>query len=315
MEPAAFDADSVLKHNTAKRVPLLGLNPCRPSNERELEDWADLTARKCEATRPSLDKLIEVVKIESSEAVKTVLTRTTVKTFEEMIAKVATALFDPDREMMRLEDKLFKPNQLFRRLKDTEMSLRDENEQLPEPRSLVMAVGEKEQPETDDVVMQQGSQQQSGGYRIAKYCKGCGKTGHPYHKCYFKDYRCNNCHQKGHVSKACPTYVNKDERGRVVVRTTPKPSGVEHFVKQDRSAVDRIDTVEATMQKFKEKLMQTKEKAQKRRELREKPEARGQGRKREYPTGIVLDDSKSTDREDDIDDLLHLMDDMQVIMA
>eukprot|EP01071_Lankesteria_metandrocarpae_P012092 Lankesteria_metandrocarpae@DN5491_c1_g1_i3.p1 len=110
MEPAAFDADSVLKHNTAKRVPLLGLNPCRPSNERELEDWADLTARKCEATRPSLDKLIEVVKIESSEAVKTVLTRTTVKTFEEMIAKVATALFDPDREMMRLEDKLFKPN-------------------------------------------------------------------------------------------------------------------------------------------------------------------------------------------------------------
>eukprot|EP01071_Lankesteria_metandrocarpae_P012095 Lankesteria_metandrocarpae@DN5491_c1_g1_i6.p1 len=124
------------------------------------------------------------------------------------------------------------------------MSLRDENEQLPEPRSLVMAVGEKEQPETDDVVMQQGSQQQSGGYRIAKYCKGCGKTGHPYHKCYFKDYRCNNCHQKGHVSKACPTYVNKDERGRVVVRTTPKPSGVEHFVKQDRSAVDRIDTVE-----------------------------------------------------------------------
>eukprot|EP01071_Lankesteria_metandrocarpae_P011927 Lankesteria_metandrocarpae@DN5480_c0_g1_i14.p1 len=183
--------------------------------------------------------------------------------------------------------------ELFDELQQCEVAVQNSTGLRPDTKGHVYATGVFDNNEMlDDLVF--GIQQRDVGRpverKVGNACRGCGSANHPYRTCFAKSYRCNQCREIGHFGRVCPSYVKKDVQGRVVLKTTAKPSGVSHFVKQDRTVKEQMDKVSATMEKFKEKLIQASNKAKERKDIQLKAEGSQRQPRANHPVGVAMSD-------------------------
>eukprot|EP01071_Lankesteria_metandrocarpae_P011264 Lankesteria_metandrocarpae@DN5428_c2_g1_i2.p1 len=107
--PSNDDCDRVLKYNQSKWMQMLDLPFCDPTNEQELENWADIVGRRCQTNNPSLHMLVKCINANASDSIKTVLGDVMVLSFEQMIDELALNLFGSEFEVMRIESVLIDP--------------------------------------------------------------------------------------------------------------------------------------------------------------------------------------------------------------
>lgn len=131
-----------------------------------------------------------------------------------------------------------------------------------------------------------------------KACGRCGQTGHSGRQCPKMTWRCFNYNLIGHVAAACRNFVEKDEKGRVILRLESKPSGTVLKNAKDRSAKDKMLTDEATIQAVRESGEKKRQRAAKKKQEKEQQAGRvAKKRKIEHPAGVAqtTDDEAAED--------------------
>eukprot|EP01071_Lankesteria_metandrocarpae_P011265 Lankesteria_metandrocarpae@DN5428_c2_g1_i3.p1 len=82
---------------------------CDPTNEQELENWADIVGRRCQTNNPSLHMLVKCIDANASGSIKTVLGDVMVLSFEEMIDELVLIILGSEFEVIRIESVLINP--------------------------------------------------------------------------------------------------------------------------------------------------------------------------------------------------------------
>ena len=72
-------------------------------------------------------------------------------------------------------------------------------------------------------------------------CTACGGE-HRRKDCRYATWKCYACDEVGHISRVCPNYAVKDNRGRVDFKTIKKRKGVVFEKRLDQTAEERLDT-------------------------------------------------------------------------
>ena len=172
------------------------------------------------------------------------------------------------RRQMKLERFRGPLKELFLLASQVEASLIDLAKDMPEPLGAMAA-------DDDDVSM-------SGAAPKGSFnpCSACGSTRHKHKDCRFKEYRCLGCGKLGHIKRACKSIVEKDTKGRVLVRYTPSAAGAEVRFRKDRTTRDKLMSAEDVLTALREMVEGKSLKAKVKREAKQthvpkkkKPEA------------------------------------------
>ena len=120
-------------------------------------------------------------------------------------------------------------------------------------------------PDEDEGMDEEGSsQQQSPATRPPIQCFGC--LGNHYRKdCPYREARCANCHQTGHIRIACRTLVRKNDAGQVVERVTMGNGNSRYEVRKPNSTEDQLRAAGGYNAKLADTYKQRSEKTSERR--------------------------------------------------
>eukprot|EP00922_Rhytidocystis_sp_ex-Travisia-forbesii_P067980 GHVS01101229.1.p1 GENE.GHVS01101229.1~~GHVS01101229.1.p1 ORF type:complete len:219 (-),score=27.66 GHVS01101229.1:65-721(-) len=134
-------------------------------------------------------------------------------------------------------------------------------------------------------------------------CKGCGKENHTYNKCFFNGCRCNNCRQIGrqllHVQhRRCIAGVVKDAKGKLQVRMSPNPGGLEIRQYADRTTDQKVQSAQGVLRLLRELATHKREENKLRRDRKREEAFRKPAKQRkEHAIAMVQADQKENEEE------------------
>eukprot|EP00922_Rhytidocystis_sp_ex-Travisia-forbesii_P067986 GHVS01101237.1.p1 GENE.GHVS01101237.1~~GHVS01101237.1.p1 ORF type:complete len:294 (-),score=34.87 GHVS01101237.1:178-1059(-) len=261
-----------------------------PKKEKQFEDYVDTVARIQKKHRLAVAVFQELWEAASSSVVGQVISSVESIDFESLVSAVARELFPESPYFRRLETQLLRLAERWKKdlsISDSRvLEVGDELRLRREPKVCHLAAKyEAEQLRRQAVkrsitpftflpagVEETGTQKEDmeehviGARQTFSKCKGCGKDNHTYTKCFFKGYRCNNCRQIGHIAAACTSGVVKDAKGKLQVRMSPKPGGVEIRQYADRTTDQKVESAEGVLQLLRELATHKREKNKLRRD-------------------------------------------------
>lgn len=146
--------------------------------------------------------------------------------------------------------------------------------------------------------------------RSPNECISCGGKGHWRKDCMYKDYRCRECNEVGHISRVCRNHVTKDNKGRVTTLVRVKPGSTEAKLRSDRTQADKLTSAESVLQLVKDMAARRAARAVENRKVKQKQ--KGWIPKREtkdHPVNLVEEESQeaSSVESGDEKDLSSLM--------
>lgn len=98
-----------------------------------------------------------------------------------------------------------------------------------------------------------GAEQQSSSVPEEYTCGRCGAVGKHFNKdCPYKKYKCQGCHQIGHLQKVCRNTAIKDPKGKVKSLLVNNPGSIQFHQAVDRTLSDRLNTASGILELLQE---------------------------------------------------------------